>query len=166
MRVNPAREFPVCSHSSSSSIRPPNADRTRSLEVLCERVDLMTPNVRACAPAGNQNQRRAIARLPASITRSDTPSPTSTFRSHYPAAECAQTTEACAVIPAMSRRIGRGNKLFTIYYLRTLLPGQLRSRRRSGASHWEKLARNKYLLRAGFCWVEVESSSIRHTPPE
>jgi hypothetical protein len=30
---------------------------------FCERVDLMAPNIRACAPAGNKNQRSFVARL-------------------------------------------------------------------------------------------------------
>src|SRR5438874_4682363 len=48
--------------------------------------------------------------LPASTTRKETPSPTSTFRSRTSEAEPARTAAAFAIIPAIKKTIGRGNK--------------------------------------------------------
>src|SRR5205823_8731311 len=49
-------------------------------------------------------------RLPASTIRKEAPSPTSTFRSRTSEAEPARTAAAFAIIPAIKKTIGRGNK--------------------------------------------------------
>jgi hypothetical protein len=79
---------------------------------ICESLDLALPNVRTCAPARNKNQSRtALAGLD---NRTDTPSPTSTFRSRTPAAEFTRTTAAFAVSAKIRKTIGRENKVTAV----------------------------------------------------